>query len=105
MIVKEQNIGGALVLRGFTTGGTYMRPGTKLERDQLLTMHVNNRQSLIDNGFIDIYPPLHGIDLHMVSRGFGKYDVYQGIKLNIDPLTREQAEALMPAHSDIPVED
>ena len=100
MLYRESEIGGATVKRIFRNGESSMRRGDNLTRAQVMTFPPNNRQSLIDNGFIAVYPPspvdLDPSRLHVVSKGFGKYDVYEGRKVNVDPLTREQADALAP---------
>lgn len=98
MIVKAESIGGGVVIRHFTMGGEHVGPGRQLTRDEVLALPVNNRQALIDQGRLDVYPP--GGELHLISRGFGKYDVIQGSKLNIEPLSKEQAQAMVPGASE-----
>jgi len=97
MIIKEKDIGGASVRKVFSMRQEMVMPGTDLSRETLLAMTVNNRQSLIDNGYIVIYPP-HPIqgngEVFVYSRGFGKFDVLEGHKVNEEPLTKEEAEAL-----------
>ena len=98
MIVREEDIGGAQVVRRFNIGTDSVAPGTMLTRDQVLAFPVNNRQSLIDNRYIAIYPPSpipEGGELMIYSRGFGKFDVVQGRKVNDEPLSKEEAEALV----------
>lgn len=97
MIVRDEDIGGAYVRRVFRMGDDFAKPGEPLTREQVLAFPQANRQALIDNKYIDVYPPAAAEgDLLIVSRGFGKYDVIQGRKLNIEPLTKEQAEAMVP---------
>jgi len=94
MIVQDKDIGGATVRRVFTLGTQAVRNGETLTRDQVLAMPTNNRQSLIDNGYIVLYP-LAPNPLHIISKGFGKYDIIQG-QLLAEGLTKEQAEAFAP---------
>ena len=94
MIVKEKDIGGATVRRVFTLGTEPVKTGETLTRGQVLAMPTNNRQSLIDNGYIVLYP-IPPNPVHVISKGFGKYDIIQG-QLLAEGLTKEQAEAFMP---------
>ena len=94
MIVQDKDIGGATVRRVFTLGTQAVRNGETLTRDQVLAMPTNNRQSLIDNGYIVLHP-LAPNPLHIISKGFGKYDIIQG-QLLAEGLTKEQAEAFAP---------
>lgn len=103
MIVRERDIGGATVRRIFRFGAEHVRVGQDLTREQVLAIPHNNRQALIDGGMIAIYPPQPGGDLgelHVVSKGFGKYDVFEGRKVNDEPLqSKEEAEALVASLS------
>lgn len=104
MIVREEDIGGATVRRLFNRIGDPVRVGMVLSREEVLRFPSSNRQSLIDGGYIAIFPPAPEVlapptaELHIVSRGFGKFDVIDGTKINGDPLeSREEAEALVAA--------
>jgi hypothetical protein len=101
MIVREADIGGATVRRIFTRNGRAVMPGENLSRGEMLSIPVSNRQSLIDNGYVVIYPPRPGMgnddsepERFVVSKGFGNFDVIEGRRLNSEPLTKEQAQAL-----------
>lgn len=97
MIVREENIGGATVNRLFNRIGNPVRVGQTLTREEVLAFPARNRQSLIDGGYLAIHPRVAG-ETHIVSRGFGKFDVIEGRKLNVDPLeSKEEAEALVAA--------
>lgn len=106
---RDQDIGGAVVKRMF--GG--LKAGDVLSREQVLAMPGANRAALINLGKIAVYPMRGGgaaieqvaataapapeiehTKRHVVSRGFGKYDVIEGAILNTDPLTKDAAKAL-----------
>lgn len=103
-IIREADIGGAEVKRHFNgAAGKQFSPRDRLTREDVLAIPVNNRVALIDNGYIVVFPPddaahaaaeqMHG-DVFFISRGFGKYDMIRGKKLNSEPLSQEQAVAL-----------
>lgn len=91
-------IGGGYVRRRFTCGGRVRYSGEKLTAEDLAAMPHRNREALIEMRSIDIYPKGDGgsqySERHIVHRGCGKFDVIEGRKLNTEPLTKEQAEAL-----------
>lgn len=99
MIVKPENIGGAFVRRTFANGARRMRTGDRMTAAEVRSIPWANRQSLIDRGFIDIYPPapVGEGEQRIVVRtpGFASktYDVIAGRKI-AEGLTKEQAEAL-----------
>lgn len=97
-LVRDKDIGGGFVRRGFSMGGARVTSGQHLSREQVLAMPGANRQALITNGYIDVYPPtaadLDPPQRFVASKGFGKFDVYEGHRLNAEPLTRDEAEAL-----------
>lgn len=98
MIIKEEHIGGATVNRLFNSPANPVRVGMTLTREQVLAYPSRNRQSLIDGGYLSIHPRVPAGETHIVSRGFGKFDVIEGRKLNVDPLeSKEEAEALVAA--------
>src|SRR6266566_2964134 len=94
-----RDIGGAQVLRTFVFGDRRMFAGLKLAADELAKIPTNNRNALIDAKYIHVWPrdvvsgglPDEHKECHVVARGFGKYDVVQGKRLNKAALTREQA--------------
>jgi hypothetical protein len=99
-------IGGAYVRLGFNFGERRMKSGEALSREQILSMPIGNRRSLISSGHLECYPrapdageagaaaPAAKGDRHMVHLGRGLYDVIEGVKLNEAPLSREDATAL-----------
>ena len=93
-----ENIGGAIVRRRYSSGGQSVLPGTKLTREQLLTMPLRNLEALAGANFLDIFPltvnDSSAAPLHVIHRGSGRYDVIQGHVLNAEALTREQAESM-----------
>lgn len=105
LALRDQDIGGGVVTRAFRRGTEYVRQGTRLSREDVLAIPRANRNSLIDNGLISVYPtaaaatpadarPLARL---VVSRGFGNFDVIEGRKLNDAPLSKEDAEELAAA--------
>lgn len=96
--VKAEDIGGAQVQRPFSMGGQRTFVGQELSREQVLSMPANNRNAMIDSGMIVIRPPkaaAEPAERFVVSRGFGKFDVIEGVKVNDRSLTKEEAEALV----------
>jgi hypothetical protein len=99
--MRPEQIGGAIVRRTFSSGGTRLTSGTKLSAEQVLAFATANRNALVDKRFIDLFPKSGGIDSvsesaerFVVSAGFGRFHVIEGRKLNDEPLDREQAYAL-----------
>jgi hypothetical protein len=94
----DGEIGGGVVRRRFTMNGESVAPGTKLTRDQILAMPINNRRALVRNKNIDVFPPAPIVAgpgvRHVVHNGGGRFDVIVGVKLNDRALTREEAEAI-----------
>jgi hypothetical protein len=98
--MRADQIGGAIVRRSFSSGGTRLVAGTKLTAEQVLAFPTTNRNALADKRYIDLFPasgdaPTTGSsERFVVSAGFGRFHVIQGKKLNDEPLDREQAYAL-----------
>lgn len=113
MIIRTQDIGGGYVRRRFSRGTEAMTPGQQLTREEILAFPHANRQSLVDNGYVDIYPPsaeqLAAPRQRFVAGGsFGRFDVYEGRKLNDAPLSKAEALALAalgPDEEPLPGED
>jgi hypothetical protein len=107
--LPDADIGGAFVRRGFTRftkdsspGGQYLKAGTKLSADEVRSIPMVNRRALSVSGALDIYPVAPGVpaadfDRYVIHRGGGHYDVIAGRKLNDEPLTKADAEALAAA--------
>lgn len=93
-IIRQEHIGGGIVRRTFTRGLETLRSGHELTREEVLKIPTANLQALVDNGKLSIFPPSGLGEHHVVSRGFGKFDVIRGHVLNDAPLTKEEAEAM-----------
>lgn len=100
-------IGGAQVYRAFRMGERYMRRGDAVTLDELRAMPAANRNVLIEKEFLRVWPKhastesLGGamvgraeVERIICPRGFGRYDVVEGKKLNDTPLSKEAAHAL-----------
>lgn len=107
---RDQDVGGAVVKRMFAG----YKAGTVLDRATVLAIRGANRAALINQGKIVVFPvdraaliatapdvgvPTHAPEIdhaqrHVVSRGFGKYDVIAGVILNAEPLDKDSALAL-----------
>jgi hypothetical protein len=98
--LPDDDIGGAFVRRGFNCGGEYLKAGTMLSADQVRSIRMVNRRALSVSGALDIYPVAPALaetadfDRYVIHRGGGHYDVIAGRKLNDDPLSKADAEAL-----------
>lgn len=100
-IVRMENVGGAVVKRPFKLGEDYVKAGANLDAAAINAIPKVNRNALVDRGYIDLYPQPPGTQRHVVSAGFGRFNVIEGRKLNADALTRDEAIAL--AGSDLAV--
>lgn len=97
------DIGGAVVLKAFRgTGGEMVLAGTRLTEEHVRAMPRANRESLVDNHRLHILSKSQASvaseprDTHafVVHLGAGKYNVIEGVKINDEPITKEEAEAL-----------
>lgn len=98
MFPRLDDIGGAIVRRTFTFDTRRLKTGDRLTREEVLGMPGANRNALMEKQYIDVLPRA-AIDpdagRFVVNRGFGKFDVIEGRKLNAEPLaTKDEAEAL-----------
>ena len=99
MITPDSDIGGAIVRRRFTFGQRAMLAGDKLTREQVLSMPRANRNSMIENRFLQVVLRMDAGsaepgERYAVHMGRGKYDVIEGRKLNDAPLTAAEAKKL-----------
>jgi hypothetical protein len=105
LMIGSNEIGGGYVRLGFKDSSRHYKMGEPLTAEKIKSFH--NYRRLIDVGMIAVYPPppkgtLSGInvlpvavsDRHIVSAGFGRFDVYEGRKLNDKALTKDEAEKL-----------
>lgn len=104
-MLADEQIGGGTVRRTFKFGDTQVFAGHPLTAEQIIGIPRANRRALVEKTFIDIYPkpptdlaPAHELprdgERHVVSSGFGKFDVIEGRKLNSAPLTKDEAMTL-----------
>lgn len=104
--IHINEIEGALVTFPFTAGGKYMRHGEWIDHATLAKMPISNRNSLQDKGYLypipkaalammgHVIPIAAPADRHVVSRGFGRFDVIEGRVLTDKPLGKEAAYEL-----------
>jgi hypothetical protein len=108
--IKDTDLGGARVRLTFATvlkDGTQrrFRADEHLTRDEVLSFR--NRRDLASAGYIEPYPlkvitrerdaASKPADRFIVGIGKGQYNVIEGHRLNAEPLTRDQADALAQA--------
>jgi hypothetical protein len=102
---KSSEIGGARVLRVINVGGETIQPGQTLTGDQVRSIPRSNRDALIRNRFIAIWPaepdakPMRGVELFKVPHGPGKFRVIEGLNLTPDAVPAADANALIAARS------
>lgn len=97
MDIIDADIGGARVRRVFSRGSERLAAGRILSADDVISIPVANRRALVSAGYIEIFPraPLQSVgERHIVHLGGGRYDIIQGVKLNAEPLSKDDAEEL-----------
>lgn len=88
-----------VVSRSFRVGDRQLSRGTRLAGDELAAMR--NWRALVANRFVEIAPPQpHQIVRFAISKGFGRWDVLQGRRLNGRPLSKDEATALAAMEGD-----
>lgn len=96
-----EQAGGAYVRRRFTMGASDMLPGSVISGPVLATIPPANLTALINTGKLETFPAAPAGDepgvRFAVHLGFGKYDVIEGRKITDEPITKEEAEALVGA--------
>ncbi len=102
--IHHTQIGGGRVERPFTMGDRTLPRGTVLTREQIVGIRTANRSSLIDKGYLMVWPrealssgqPVvtEPQERHVVNIGFGRWNVIEGRKLNQEPLDKESAHLL-----------
>lgn len=99
MRIADQDLGGGRVRHVFTMGGKSLKAGVELTRDEVLSIREANRNALMDAGYLEVWPAPKAVvaDMprHIVHRGGGAYDIIAGVKLNSEPLTKDEAEELV----------
>ena len=99
--LRDEEIGGGIVRRIFRRNGEPVLAGTVLSREEIMSMEINNRRCLVRLGMIDIFPPPppikmeEGESAHIIQVGKGRFNVIIGRKINDEPITHEQALALV----------
>ena len=106
MLRANEQIGGAIVRRAFFRGTESVKAGTILTPDEVAAMPISNRRALASAGVIDPFPAVDaGHDLFLMHVGHGRFDVIEGRRLNAEPLTKDEARALLARRSpDAPAE-
>ena len=100
--LHPNDMGGGRVLRTFRMGEEQLMRGRELTGEQVRSMRHANRTSLIEKGFLMVWPKHTGAAADapvghvrfIKPLGFGKYDVVEGRKVNEEPLDREAAHQL-----------
>ena len=94
LMLGSNEIGGGYVRLGFTDATRRYKMGEQLTAAQIKSFH--NHRRMIDIGKIAVYPPAPAgkSERHVVSTGFGRFDVIEGHKLNDRALTKDEAEEL-----------
>ncbi len=100
-------IEGAIVTFPFFMAGKYIRNGEWLDHETLARMPINNRNALQDKGYLYPVPkaaaaamgyvppgPVMPAERHVVSCGFGRYNVIEGHVLNEKPVGKAAAYEL-----------
>ena len=102
--LHHSQIGGGRVERPFKMGDKFLPRGTKLSREEVMSIRISNRGSLIDKGYLMVWPkeaadqqitqPAVPMEKHVINCGFGRYDVVEGRKINEQWLDKESAYLL-----------
>lgn len=105
MRLEIKEIGGAVVDHGMHVGARFLVRGTRLSGDEVRRMFRSpNLKAMIDAGYLKVWPrgdskpadveAVPGVGVHVVYRGFGRYDVIRGTVVNDGALDKEGAHAL-----------
>lgn len=99
-MLPMHQIGGAYVRRRCTIGGVVrIANSAPLTGDEVRAIPPANLKAFVSIGTLELYPlpplppDMQRFCFHM---GMGKFDVIEGYKLNPQPLTRAEAEGLLP---------
>lgn len=93
-------IGGAYVRRRFDLGPRTVTIGETLTAEQVREIRPANLKAMVNQGKLELYPlspAAIGTRRFAIHMGMGKFDVIEGVKVNASPLTRAEAEAMLPA--------
>lgn len=98
MSLAFSNIGGGVVRRRFTmAGGRAAMMGEILSAAEVRAIPPRNLRALLDSNALEVWPAAPeqaAPERHVVHIGRGLYDVFEGRKLNAEPVSREEAEAI-----------
>lgn len=94
---------GGVVLRSLVTAGATLKPGTEISAEFVASWPIANRRALSESGTVRWHPfsksdnveAVGKVGRHLAHRGGGRFDVIEGHIINDEPLTREEAEALI----------
>jgi hypothetical protein len=98
-MLSNSQIGGAIVQRRMTLGDRTMMRGDALTAEQCRSIPRQNLKAFVNTGVLELFPasPIpEGSQRYAVHMGMGKFDVIEGRKLNTKPLTRAEADAMLP---------
>ena len=107
--IADKDLGGARVRLTFQTilkdGATRrFKANDQLSAEDVLAWPLANRRALVSAGYIEIYPKqfvgrqaIKKGDRFIVQAKKDQYNVIEGHRLNDQPLSREEAEALANA--------
>lgn len=89
---------------GFTRGNVRMKAGEHMTADEVRAIPLANRRALASAGYIEVYPTRTEVvrreaapvkqDRFIVQVKKDQFNVIEGHRLNEQPLSREEAEAL-----------
>ena len=88
-------VGGGIVRRPFTSGALAFKAGQQLARDQILAIPVANRNALIGSGMIEVFPVAANAERYLVPAAKGLFHVVEGRRVTAEPLSKDEAEALI----------
>lgn len=99
--IHVNQLGGGVVNRTFNFGGKALLRGHVLTAEEVRSIRPLNRSSLIDRGYLSVWPkgqhanPPEGSVRFVMPIGFGRgYHVVEGRRLNDEPLSKEEAYKL-----------
>lgn len=100
MIISADNFGGAVVRRRINRGEQpALTNGDLLTREDLRAMPIGNLRALIDNHTIEPWPWRPSTELHLVGVAKGQFLVFEGERLTAEPMSKEDAEALIASRA------
>lgn len=103
--LRADEIGGGVVRRKFQSAGGWIMSGTNYTGDELRAMPRANRDALIQNGFLEVWPKQSGLAAAAAAAVLsapatepaeryvlpvdGGFDVLEGRKLNVEPIKKK----------------